>query len=230
VTTRQRRPLPVTPAPVTLKFAQDSALQVQVLPPPKTPTPPRPWLRPLVGSLIFATVLYALLVILYVSPRTYTPPTSVSNPDVSLTLEYPTFLAFGDTGEIYVTVLNRGNVVITGTVVLEFSGTLPVRTVPSTSTIVELKDFKRGASQTARLTISLNRPIWLRAEDAQFQVFVEADGKRGALPETYLIRAAPIPYLGTSLAWLPTLSALFTGLLSLVWDVIKKRVIGAEAK
>lgn len=218
------KPVVAMPASMALKLDPDMTMRVQLLEPPKAVAPPRKWLRVMVRSLVLATIVYGILVSLYVWPHTYVPPTKFNNtPALTIGLSYPTYIAYGDIAEIIVTISNLSDTMITGAVVFTFTETIPVQTLPSKRLAVRLEGLNRGESLTERLSVLLNRPIWLREESVQFQVSAEVNRQRGVLPHNFVIRTAPIPYLSTIFAWLPTGSILLNGLLAFIWEVFKGR-------
>jgi hypothetical protein len=233
---------PVPPSVVVLRFEPGTVLTAQLVEPPaplrvelleapKPPSPLRRWSRLLMGGLLILGLVYFILALWFVAPRTYVPPTSLSGlPDLTIALAYPTYLAFGDASTIDVTIVNRGTAAITGTVVLAFAGAVPVQTAPSKSTAFALNGLQGGASQTEQINVWLSRSAWLRIEAMSFRVLIEANSQQGALPGSQVIYTGPIPYLGTPLAWLPTGSVLLAGLLAFLWEQIKPRLAGRRER
>jgi len=220
---------PPAPAPSVLRLEPGATLSVQLLPPPQEPPRPRRWRGWLIGGLIFVGVLVFFLS-LFVLPRVYVDPVAVSGiPELSISLTYPTYLAFGDTGVIDVTVINNGSAMITGTMVLTFTDVLPVQAASPKITAVSLPELPGGARLTERMSIAWGRFMWFRAENVPFQVLIETDGQRGTLPASQLIRAAPVPFLRTIFDWL-TRSSLLAGLLAFVWEQIKPRLAGRRER
>jgi hypothetical protein len=129
-----------------------------------------------------------------------------------------------------VTIINRGNTAVTGTVVLAFTGAMPVRTAPARSTAIGLANLSPGASLSEQVNVSLGRAAWLHSESVPFRVLVEADGQRGDLPGSQALHTAPIPYLGTVWTWLPSGSVLLASLLAFVWEQIKPRLAARQER
>jgi hypothetical protein len=228
MTARKRKPKPASlssrPEPTILKVEPDTTLRVQLVESPKVIVPTRKWLRILVRGLVLAALFYGFLMARYVLPRHYVPPKNFNGiPELFIGLSYPAYLAFGDIGEIVMTISNRGDTAISGTLVFAFTEKTPVHIMPSKSTAITLTELKHGESLTERLSILLNRSLWLREEAVSFQMLAEVKSRRGILPDSLAIHTAPIPYLSTIFAWLPTGSILLSGLLAFLWEALIKQ-------
>jgi len=222
---RKAKPPASMPAAMMLRLDPDMTLKVQLLEPPKMAAPPGKWLRVVVWGVIVAAILYGILASLYVWPHTYISPTEFDGtPALSISLSYPTYVAYGDIAEIFMTISNLSDTTITGTMVFTFTEMVPVQTLPSKRSAITLTALKSGERLTERLSILLNRPLWFRDENVHFQVSAEMNRSRRVLPHKLVIRTAPIPYLSTIFAWLPAGSILLNGLLAFIWEVFKGRL------
>jgi hypothetical protein len=127
-----------------------------------------------------------------------------------------------------VTVINEDSQEITGTAVISFTGSVPVRLASGESTVIDLAGLKAGARRTQRIHFAINAPPrWCSGETLLFSIQVL--DRQGSLPEEQRIAVTPILYLNTFLSVLQG-SAVVGGLIGLLWDTIKRRLLPPQEK
>ncbi len=230
-------PPPVQPAPVIafpdslrINLAPDARINVTLAAAAEPARTLNPWLKRLFFLVAAFVVFWFMLYSRYVSPHTYSKPVTLSGTSLSAMVSHPAYAAFGDLTELDLTVVNLGADPFTGQVALNFKGNIPAIPFPSESTSLKLESLPPGASATQRLKFSLGRQTgWFSGESLRTEVQLTAGAQRSRALMDQPILVAAIPYPRTTHERLLN-SSLTAAIALLLWEVIRKRFFGWEAK
>ena len=220
---------PSLPSPLTLQFDPDAQLQVTVVTPEKPNAHLRPSLLWLIASVIVLTLLWFLLSLRYLA-LSYPQSIEFNAASLSIAMVHPAYVAYGDDAEMELTVTNRASQSFTGAVTVSFPGAVPVRPLASETTTVKIEKLAPGASATHRLKLALRQQARLFSGEVIPTALQIATDERSFQPTPGpQIAIAPLPFLRTINSWLSN-SVVVAAVAALIWEVLRKRFLGWEAK
>ena len=224
------RPGPPVPRALVLKLDPDAHVRVTVTAPEQVRQPLSIGMHILVAGIAIAAALGLFVYWLFVLPTEFFSPIEFKDTSVSVSMTYPTYVAFGDEAEMALSVTNHGSKGFTGQITVIFKGNVGARPLPSGSTAIEIKDLVAGASSANRLRFAFAMdPGWFSEETIGTTLQVSSTAAPvQALPGPE-IGIAPVPFLRT-LINLITSSAIVVAVAALLWEVVRKRLLGWEAK
>jgi len=211
-------PSPVTPVhllakePLSVRLTKDSPSWRRFL-----------WLPAAVAVLV---VVYAALWLWFVFPRGCPDPVpgDLQIGGLGVGLSYPQYIALGDEGYIDVTITNQSDRVVTGTLTLVSTGSLPVHTVPREDNVVSFVSLPTDGQIAERIHLVINKqPVllsrgkilfWLRA--------VTTEDPRQYESGKFAIAISPLSHLNT-IRWLVGVTIAF--LFVLLRDVFGKLLL-----
>ena len=160
----------------------------------------------LVAGIAIAAALGLFVYWLFVLPTEFFSPIEFKDTSVSVSMTYPTYVAFGDEAEMALSVTNHGSKVFTGQITVIFKGNVGARPLPSGSTAIEIKDLVAGASSANRLRFAFAMdPGWFSEET--IGTILQVSSTAAA------VQALPGPEIGiASVPFLRTLINLITKL------------------
>ncbi len=217
------------PTDLKLQIDPNAILQVKVVEPARPSANPNIPLRIL---LIISFLVFIILIglwTIYIRPIDDSKRIDIGS--LSVTLKHPIYVARGDDNELDVTVANRGNEPISGTVAVVFNGTAGARPLPAETTGVELDQLAGGASLTKRMKFDISQNA-SRFDNVRLALQISAANQQMQPRELSQIAIAPIPYLRTvtAAAKFFSLSAIVASVVTLVLNEIRKRLFGGESK
>jgi hypothetical protein len=236
---KTRRPQPSVPAPppasignLTLKLEPDANLRVTIPTPEKPPQPLSRSLRWFIA--VFATlfVLWGGLNAFYViRTEDTTQPVEFDDARVAVAITYPTYVTFRDDLDLVLNIANRGAEDFTGNVTIVFQGAVPAYPLPAESATAKIEKLAPGAGHSHRLKFALRqKPPWIGGGTINTLVRV-ATNERSFQPKTgptISVAHVTLP-LRTINAWLGN-SVVLGVIAALIWEVVRKRLLGWEAK
>ncbi|MGH8569341.1 MAG: hypothetical protein ACREXU_15360 [Gammaproteobacteria bacterium] len=227
---KRLRPGPPVPRDLVLKLDPDAHVRVTVTAPQKVRQPLSIGMHILVAGIAIAAALGLFVYWLFVLPADLFSPIEFKDTSVSVSITYPRYVAFGDEAEMALSVTNHGSEVFTGQITVIFKGNVGARPLPPGRTAIEIKDLVAGASSANRLRFAFARdPGWFSEETIATTLQVSSTAAPAhALPGPE-IRVAPVPFLRTSIN-LITSSAIVVAVAALLWEVVRKRLLGWEAE
>lgn len=222
-------------SPLKIQFDSGSQLQVTVVTPEKPAAPLNRSMRFLILGFSLSVFLVALLWLFLCMPylKPSFPQSAITDASLSIALTHPAYVAYGDEAEMEVTITNLGDRSFTGAVTVNFSGAVPVRPLASETTTIKVEKLGANASLTHRMKFALRQqtrlfsgeiiPTGLQiiTDDCSFQPV--------AGPQ---IAVAPLPFLRTINSWLSNYVVItaVAAVAALLWEVMRKRLLGWEAK
>lgn len=195
----------------------------------------RQWRQMLSIGLLFLLVAVSLYLVRlgmqYVLPVEAPGPVVCRGaPGLTVSLVYPTYLALGDEGFLDVTVHNTATHTVTGTLVVAFTGPVPVRLAAGTDSAIRLEGLAPGASHTQRLRFFRSEPVssasLLGSPGLPVRFTLSWAGSPVPCADrAWELRPAPVYRLQAVLRWLGgLLAAGAAGLLKDLWDLLKHRL------
>jgi hypothetical protein len=143
---------------------------------------------------------------------------------------HPRYAAFGDVTKLDLTVTNHGSAPFNGQVTICFKGNIPIQPFPSESTTLKLDPLAPGASSTHRMKFSLGcQTGWFSRESLRTELQATSGTQRFHASISQPILVPAIPYPRTLHDWLRN-SVLSAAIAILLWEAIRKRFFGWEAK
>ncbi len=226
----QPTPAPQFPDSLTLKLEPDARIQVTVAQAEQPAKPLNRWLKWLIYAVIILGGCWLGVYGKYIQPRAYSPGIELSGTALSAKLSHPSFVAFGDEAELDVTITNTGDDTFNGFVTLIFNGNVAPLPLPPETTRLEIKDLSGKASATHRVKFALGEsPQWFSGESIRIGLQASSANQRFNSRGESIIRIAPFPYLRTFSSALSG-SAVIIAVAALLWEVVRKRFFGWEAK
>jgi hypothetical protein len=223
---------PVTlslPSPLKLQLDPNAHLQVTILTPEKSPPPLTRSMRFLIAAVFLFGLLWSFLWLRYLT-SSYPQPTEFNAASLSIAMVHPAYVAYGDETEMELTVVNRGSQSFTGAVTVSFPGAVPVRPLPSETTTMKIEKLASGASATHRLKFALRQQARLFGGEVIPTALQITTDERSFQPTPGPpIAIAPLPFLRTINSWLSN-SVVVAAVAALIWEVLRKRFLGWEAK
>ncbi len=225
-------PNPITlslPSPLKLQFDPNAQLQITVVTPDKPDTPLKRSLLLVIAIVIILTLLWFLLSLRYLA-LSYPQSTEFNAASLSIAMVHPAYVAYGDDAEMELTVTNRGSQNFTGAVTVSFPGAVPVRPLASETTTMKIEKLASGASATHRLKFALRQQARLFSGEVIPTALQITTDERSFQPTPGpQIAIAPLPFLRTINSWLSN-SVVVAAVAALIWEVLRKRFFGWEAK
>jgi len=210
---------PATPA--TLTLPPDTIFKVQVAPPEKKPDAWDRW-RPRVLRLLGAVLAVSgLMTFFWLLPIEHPAPLHAAGiSQLSVTLTYPRYVSIGDEGTIDLSVTNISTQAVSGTLVLAFGDSPPVRLLEDSSNTLRLENLPPGGQQTLSVRYGLALQPALGGGYLEFIPRATIEGAGNADYTTQRVDIPFVPLLRTVLSL--TLGP--AAIAGLFWDQIKKRL------
>jgi len=223
-------------SPLKIQFDSGSQLQVTVVAPEKPSAPLNRSMRFLIISVSLSVFLGALLWLFLCMPYlnlSFPQSAKFGDASLSIALTHPAYVAYGDEAEMELTVTNLGSQSFTGAVTVNFSGAVPVRPLASETTTINIEKLGANASITHRLKFALRQQTQLFSGEViptGLQIITDdCSFQPVAGPQ---IAVAPLPFLRTINSWLSNYVVVTSvaAVAALLWEVMRKRILGWEAK
>jgi hypothetical protein len=216
-------------SPLKIQFDSDSQLRITVVTPEKPPAPLNRWMRSLILGVFLIALLWFFLSARYLALR-FPPPAEFNDASLSIALAHPAYVAYGDEAEMELTVANIGGQSFTGSVTVNFPGGVPVRPLASETTTIKIEKLSPNACVTSRLKFALRQQTRLfSGEVIPTRLLIATDDRSFQPVAGPPIAVAPLPFLRTINSWLGN-SVVIAAVVALLWEVMKKRLFGWEAK
>jgi hypothetical protein len=216
------------PSPLSVSFDPNTSIKVAVAPPEKALVRMGLQLAILLAAFAVLVVIWSLLFYRYVVERAYSPqPISLSGTPLSVAMAYPARVAFGDEAELDLIVANLGNDSFTGNVVVSFEG---AHLLPNETGAVKVESLSSKESKTYRLKFALlPKASWWSGGAVRTSLQAYSGNRQLSSVNGADIPIARLPYARTLILWLR--NSVLTGAVALLlWEVVRKRFFGWEAK
>jgi len=226
------QPAPVIALPDSLQLTlePDARINVTIATEEQPARPLNPRLVRLILFVAAACFVWLALYLKYLQPRTHSAPVALSGSTLVAIVSHPAYIAFGDIAELDLSVTNRGNEPFTGQITLLFQGNIPIQPFPAENTTMKLEPLAAGASATQRIRFSLGQNTrWFLREALRTELRAASATQqfRASIAEPILVAAIPYPRTTHDRLLNSSLSA---AVVLLLWEVIRKRFFGWEAK
>jgi hypothetical protein len=216
-------------SPLKIQFDAGSQLQITVVTPEKPPAPLNRLMRSLITGVFLLATLWFYISFLYL-PLKFPPPADANDASLSIAMAHPAYVAYGDEAEMDLTVTNIGGQSFSGSVTINFPGRVPVRPLVSETTTIKIEKLSPNACVTSRLKFALRQQTrWLSGEMIPTRLLIATDDRSFQPVAGPQIAVAPLPFLRTINSWLGN-SAILGAVAALLWEVVRKRFFGWEAK
>jgi hypothetical protein len=216
-------------SPLKIQFDSDSQLRITVVMPEKPPAPLNRWMRSLIIGVFLIALLWIFLSMRYLALR-FPQPAEFNDASLSIALAHPAYVAYGDEAEMELTVTNIGGQSFTGSVTVNFPGGVPVRPLASETATIKIEKLSPNACVTSRMKFALRQQTrFFSGEVIPTRLLIATDDRSFQPVAGPPIAVAPLPFLRTINSWLGN-SVVAAAIAALLWEVMRKRLLGWEAK
>jgi hypothetical protein len=223
-------PGPPVPRALVLKLDPDAHVRVTVTAPELVRQPLSIGMHILMAGIAIAAALGLFVYWLFVLPTEFFSPTEFKDTSMSVSITHPTYVSFGDEAEMALSVTNQGSKVFTGQITVIFKGNVGARPLPSETTAIEIKDLVAGASSANRLRFAFAMdPGWFSKETIGTTLQISSTAAPVQTLPGPEIGVAPVPFLRTLINLISS-SAIVAAVFVLLGEVVRKRLLGWEAK
>lgn len=174
------------------------------------------------GVISAISVIAMSLWFLYSFPRSYPLLDCLNTNGIVTTLNYPNYIANGDSEKIEITIKNGSNTKIDGSVLVDFHGTAKIQLKDTESNEIEFEDMNPSEQISSTIYFSLNEPLSLISDPSQyinFSIGSEVTGNHCSSKDFH-IAITPIYGLRTLVRFL--WGSIGVVLIGLFWEKIKK--------
>ncbi|HAW51102.1 MAG TPA: hypothetical protein DCX54_02060 [Flavobacteriales bacterium] len=171
----------------------------------------------LLGTILLLTTSISLLFLL---PRSHPLVDCSETNGLEIVLNYPNFIANGDSETITLTIKNVGGVIFTGNVLIDFYGTAKIHFLNEDANKIPLENFGISEQKTTNIIISLDEPFSIFSNSGHYINFIvhsESINGLKCLSDDFHISHAPV-YGIRKILW----GGVVLALLSLFGSQIKK--------
>jgi hypothetical protein len=216
-------------SPLKIQFDADSQLRITVVTPEKPPAPLNRLMRSLIIGVFLIALLWLFLWMRYLA-LSYPQSAEFKDASLSIALAHPAYIAYGDETEMELTVTNIGGQSFTGSVTVNFPGGVPVRPLASETTSIKIEKLSPNACVTSRLKFALRQQTRMfSGEVIPTRLLIATDDRSFNPVAGPQIAVAPLPFLRTINSLLSN-SVVVAAIVALLWEVMRKRLLGWEVK